>query len=194
MTEAPPGSTRSISTDVGIVAATNADLKTRFEEKLFREDLYHRLNVSLTIPPLRERLDDIPRLAAYFLERHSKDHDQKIARRFSASAIERLLAYSWPGNVRELEAVIQWVVVLHSLPVIGPEDIDIDSPYLGVASRTNTLAASSCANPRGLRYAAASRWKDAPEQSSGFIPTDFPLYCALFSSHLHSKVSLHRSC
>jgi DNA-binding NtrC family response regulator len=133
------GSTRSTKTDVRIVAATNADLKTKVEEKLFREDLYHRLNVlSLTIPALRERTDDIPRLAAYFLERHCREQGQPIAR-FSARAMEKLMSYAWPGNVRELEGVIQRVVVLHPLPVIGPEDIDIDSPRFGANTSTNTL-------------------------------------------------------
>ena len=133
------GSARSTNVDVRILAATNADLKARVEEKVFREDLYHRLNVlSLNIPPLRERGSDIRLLATHFLDRYSREQGQGPTR-FAAEAMDKLLRYSWPGNVRELEAVIQRIVVLHGSPVIEAEDIDIDSPYSREDIRANTL-------------------------------------------------------
>src|SRR4051812_13996575 len=101
------GSARSMIVDVRIVAATNADLKTKVAEKVFREDLYHRLNVlSLNIPPLRERGGDVALLATHFLDHYSREQQGVKPARFSSGAIEKLMCYSWPGNVRELEAVV----------------------------------------------------------------------------------------
>src|SRR5207249_7314868 len=100
-------SSRALVANVRIIAATNADLRKQVERQLFREDLYHRLNVlSLRIPPLRERVTDIPLLAVHLLEQYANQHETESFR-LSPGAFQRLNAYHWPGNVRELEGVIQ---------------------------------------------------------------------------------------
>jgi DNA-binding NtrC family response regulator len=125
----PLGSGRSVKSDVRVIAATNADLRVKVEKQLFRDDLYHRLNVlSLCVPSLRDRLSDIPLLARHFIERYSKQYGQEPVR-LSPVALQKLLSYSWPGNVRELEAVVQRSVVLGSQSMLQPEDIDVALPY-----------------------------------------------------------------
>ncbi|HLF86224.1 MAG TPA: sigma-54 dependent transcriptional regulator [Nitrospiria bacterium] len=125
----PLGSSKGIQADVRIIAATNTDLRTRVEAKLFREDLYHRLNIlSLPLPPLRERLEDIPLLASHFLLQHGKLNGRGPIQ-LSPDSLQKLLSYSWPGNVRELEGVVQRVVIINSSSVLNPEDIHIPSSY-----------------------------------------------------------------
>lgn len=104
------GSSHTVSMDVRIVAATNRDLTVEIAEGKFRQDLYYRLNVAkLNVPPLRERLEDIPLLANYFLEMHSLKYKKQM--HLSSEAIDGMLAYHWPGNVRELYNVILQLVV-----------------------------------------------------------------------------------
>ena len=125
----PLGSGRSVKSDVRVIAATNADLRVKVEKQVFRDDLYHRLNVlSLCVPSLRDRLSDIPLLARHFIERYSKQYGQEPVR-LSPAALQKLLSYSWPGNVRELEAVVQRSVVLGSQSMLQSEDIDVALPY-----------------------------------------------------------------
>jgi DNA-binding NtrC family response regulator len=133
------GSARTATADVRIIAATNADLRGKVEAKLFRDDLYHRLNVlSLSIPPLRHRGGDVPLLSLYFLDRYSKEH-RPVPARLSPPALQKLAGYSWPGNVRELEAVIQRTLVLSSAEVIEPEDIEIPIRESAPSSNRPTL-------------------------------------------------------
>src|SRR3954463_6928215 len=115
------GGVQEIQVDVRIIAATNVDLRQHVREGKFREDLFYRLNViSIDLPPLRQRKEDIPLLAEFFLRRYS-DENQRSMRRLTAETLRQLLNYSWPGNVRELENVIERAVVLSSGPEIGPE-------------------------------------------------------------------------
>ena len=108
----PLGSVDSRTVDVRILAATNEDVKTLVERGEFREDLYYRLNViSISLPPLRDRLDDLPLLVAHFLARYNKENEKEV-RAVASEALERMLGYAWPGNVRELENVIERGVVL----------------------------------------------------------------------------------
>jgi transcriptional regulator with PAS, ATPase and Fis domain len=108
----PVGDTQTREVDVRIIAATNRDLKRMVERGEFREDLYYRINViSLTVPPLRERLDDIPLLVDYFLHRNAKGQRLKI-KKLAKNCMQRLLEYGWPGNIRELENEIERLVVL----------------------------------------------------------------------------------
>lgn len=101
------GSEKSISVDVRIIAATNKNLSEEVEKGNFREDLYYRLNVvNLEIPPLRDRKDDIPVLAEYFLIEFSKEYNKKI-KYFEVEALNYFMAYDWKGNVRELKNVIE---------------------------------------------------------------------------------------
>jgi transcriptional regulator with PAS, ATPase and Fis domain len=115
------GGTRPVRTDVRLVSATNKDVKTEMQSGKFREDLYYRLNgVTLRLPPLRERKDDVPLLARHFVDRHGGH------KKLTARAYEALQQYSWPGNVRELQMVIQRAVILGQRDTIDADDLPMD--------------------------------------------------------------------
>jgi len=117
----PVGSTRAVPINARILAATNRDLNAMVESGKFRKDLYFRLNVvNLRIPPLRERKDDIPLLAANVLEKLARDKGVHYS--FSDDALRLMLEYEWPGNVRELEHAIERAVALSSGPVLHMAD------------------------------------------------------------------------
>jgi transcriptional regulator with PAS, ATPase and Fis domain len=116
------GGMESIRVDVRVIAAANQPLEPLVKEGKFREDLYDRLNVvSITLPPLRERKEDIPLLANHFLQKFSEENHKNISH-ISPEALEILLQYSWPGNVRELEHTIERAVILSTHPIVLPED------------------------------------------------------------------------
>lgn len=116
----PVGSTQSIPVDVRIISATHRDLKTEIAAGTFREDLYYRLDVvSLTIPVLAQRREDIPLLINYFLSTFSEKY-QKNINGFSPEAMETLVAASWPGNVRQLMNVVERCIALSTAPLISP--------------------------------------------------------------------------
>jgi len=115
------GGISEIQVDVRIIAATNVDLRQAVRDGKFREDLFYRLNViTVELPPLRSRREDIPLLAAHFLKRYS-DENGLLLRSLSSDAIRALVDYDWPGNVRELENVIERGVVLSSGPTINSD-------------------------------------------------------------------------
>src|SRR5579884_1588484 len=115
------GGVNEVQVDVRVIAATNVDLRQMVREGKFREDLFYRLNViTVDLPPLRQRKEDIPLLAEFFLRKYSEEN-QRSARSLTTDALRPLLNYSWPGNVRELENVIERAVVLSSGAEIGPE-------------------------------------------------------------------------
>ncbi len=117
------GGTKSVKVDFRLITATNKDLEKAIAKGLFREDLYHRLNVvAIYLPPLRQRKEDIPLLANYFLKRYNRVNGQKV-KTISDEALDLLMDYEWRGNVRELENVIERAVVLTNNDVILPEDI-----------------------------------------------------------------------
>ncbi len=117
------GGTDLVEVDIRIVAATNRDLHKAVAEGVFREDLFYRLNVvSIHLPPLRERREDIPFLAAHFLDKFAKENDREF-KGFSPSAMDYLSAYEWPGNVRQLENVIERCVVLSSTDIVDADDL-----------------------------------------------------------------------
>ena len=117
------GGTRTIAVDVRVIAATNRDLEEAIRQGAFRQDLYYRLNViSLTLPALRERREDIPLLACHFVAKYSKKC-KRLVSGISAETRECLLGYDWPGNVRELENAIERAVVLGNSEVIVPDDL-----------------------------------------------------------------------
>lgn len=117
------GGTAMIPIDVRVVAATNRPLRESVEEGAFRPDLYYRLNVlSIYLPPLRERREDIPLLVRRFIREFSSQHDRPF-RGISAEAMEMLMSYPWPGNVRELRNLVESMVVLAPGREIGPDDI-----------------------------------------------------------------------
>ena len=130
----PVGSSRNLIADVRILAAANVELRDQVQAKKFREDVYYRLNtLSISLPPLRERTEDIPILADHFLARHASPSHQELLR-LSPPALQKLLAYPWPGNVRELEGTIQRSVILTSNSVLQPDDIDLPVSAKGKVS------------------------------------------------------------
>jgi transcriptional regulator with PAS, ATPase and Fis domain len=117
------GGTESIKVDVRVIAATNQPLEPLVRSGKFREDLFDRLNViMITLPPLRERKEDIPLLASHFLQKFSEENRKSISH-ISPEALEILLQYSWPGNVRELEHTVERAVIFSTHPIILPEDL-----------------------------------------------------------------------
>jgi DNA-binding NtrC family response regulator len=115
------GGVQEIQVDVRIIAATNVDLKQMVQEGRFREDLFYRLNViTIDLPALRQRKEDIPLLVEFFLRKYSAENERPL-RRVTPEGLRSLLGYSWPGNVRELENVIERAVVLSSGTEIGPD-------------------------------------------------------------------------
>jgi DNA-binding NtrC family response regulator len=121
----PLGSERTHKVDVRVIAATNRDLRRMVSEGKFQEDLYYRLSViPLTIPPLRERREDVPLLVDHFLARHAQRTGKRMDG-LAAGVLEQLQSYEWPGNVRELENTIERAVVLTSSTRIQPKDISM---------------------------------------------------------------------
>ncbi len=117
------GDVESVSADVRVIAATNTDLRQTMAEGRFREDLFYRLHVvTITLPPLRARKDDIPLLVQHFLHKYG-DENRKADLEVAPDAVDVLTEYDWPGNVRELENVVERAVVLTSGPRIGVEMI-----------------------------------------------------------------------
>ena len=128
------GGNETIQVDVRVIAATNRDLKGEVAAGRFREDLYYRLNVvHIPVPPLRERLDDLPLLVAHFIDKYSRDRGGKPRLRIAPEALRVVYAHNWPGNVRELENMIERSVILCSGDVIRPEDLPEDLRASGQA-------------------------------------------------------------
>ncbi len=114
----PVGSNRSIRVDVRIICATNRNLQQSIKEGTFRSDLYYRLNVvPLEVPPLRERRDDIPQLAMFFMSRYARNLGKRIDG-ISAAAKETLINYHWPGNIRELQNLVERALILSNGPIL----------------------------------------------------------------------------
>jgi len=117
------GGVKPVQVDVKVIAATNRNLDEAIKEGRFRADLYYRLNViPISLPPLRERREDIPELARFFMQRFSLD-TKKVFNEISQDALDRLLAYAWPGNVRELANVMERAIVLGRGPKISVDDL-----------------------------------------------------------------------
>ncbi len=138
----PLGSNESVRVDVRIIAATNADLKKLVDEGRFREDLYYRLNViNLSLPPLRDRKEDIPFLVEYFFNRYCHENEKFLTSEgrsmlsFEPEAMQILMEHSWPGNVRELENVVERAVVLTTTSSV-PAHVLPDSLQQAIGIRT----------------------------------------------------------
>lgn len=130
------GGARSIGVDVRIVAATNRNLGKMVEERQFRADLYYRFNVfPVTLPPLRERRDDIPALVGYFATQYS-ERMKKSIKTIPSAAMEALVQYDWPGNIRELQNFIERAVILSSDTTLRPPLAELRNP-VRVAATTN---------------------------------------------------------
>jgi len=117
------GGTKEVEVDIRIVVATNADLRAAVDRGDFREDLFYRLNVvAIQMPPLRERREDIPLLAAHFLDKYVKENASRITG-FSSEALDYMNGYDWPGNVRQLQNVIERCTVLAAGEIIQVDDL-----------------------------------------------------------------------
>ncbi len=131
----PVGGSSERKVDARVIAATHVDLTTAVEHGKFRQDLFYRLNVVvIQVPPLRERLDDLPLLAAHFLAKHGGNKPPAL----SPDTLETMTAYTWPGNVRELENSIMHAIALHHGEVIGPESLPAT-----VSRRTSSTATAA---------------------------------------------------
>jgi len=142
------GGTENIAVDVRVVASTNRNLQRQVAEGSFRQDLFFRLKVvTIATPPLRERDDDIPLLAGYFLERFTKQFGRQF-RGFSPDAEKQLKTYPWPGNVRELKNVVESAVILETSDAITPRHLCLDAATLaGATPHRSPVGADAAASP-----------------------------------------------
>ncbi len=169
------GGNETLTTDARIVAATNKNLEEEVHEGGFREDLFYRLNVvRIHIPPLRQRLEDIPLLAKFFLQRLSGSNNRN-AFRFSQEALETLLHYNWPGNVRELENTIQRAVVMANTNLLLPQDIPLgrERPLGGaneVVPSTSGLATPEESGPITVEQAIDALFQAAEKDNIELLP------------------------
>jgi DNA-binding NtrC family response regulator len=160
------GGTRSIDVDVRVVAATNRDLQQLIADGGFREDLYYRLNVvPITLPPLRQRTQDIPRLVAHFLEKV-----RAANKRITPDAMQLLVEYQWPGNVRELENTIERIAILAHGDEIGVADLPAEvregTVFCAGGQRTMTLPDAALA----LEQLELDLVQQALERAGGSVP------------------------
>jgi transcriptional regulator with GAF, ATPase, and Fis domain len=160
------GSSTPVKVDVRMIAATHQDLERLMREGKFREDLYYRLNViTLTMPPLRDRREDIPELAAHFLETYCRRAGKPITH-IDDEALVALKSYAWPGNIRELENVIERAVVLADGPAIALEELPREvqeASQLDAPSARRALASSPGADRDDLL--PESSWTAQHEQA-----------------------------
>lgn len=144
------GSDKTVMVDVRILAATNRDLMQAVQAGTFREDLYYRLNVvTLKIPPLRERRDDIPLLAQHFLERYAKKN-RKTVKGFTPIAMDMLLKYDWPGNVRELENAVERAVILLPGDYITEKELPLSISRSYPVEKSRETPQIAISEPRSL--------------------------------------------
>jgi len=134
------GSSRTRRADVRVIAATNGDLHAEVEAGRFRQDLLFRLNtVEVHMPPLRERREDIPRLASLFLERHARKY-RKTLEGFGPAALQALLDHGWPGNIRELDHAVERAVLMADGPLIGVEALALRPARDGASRRLDDMS------------------------------------------------------
>jgi len=154
------GGTETVRVDVRVVSATNRDLERAIEDGEFREDLYYRLNVfPILLPPLRERLDDLPPLVDHFVGKYAERMNKAVLG-FADDALEALRSYAWPGNVRELENVVERALIVAAGPRVQAADLDFgrrgaSSP--GAAAPRRAASDADPARPLGERLADEER-------------------------------------
>jgi DNA-binding NtrC family response regulator len=131
------GSNRQIPVDIRLICATNCVLSERVNEGLFREDLLYRINtIQIEVPPLRDRVDDIPVLAFHFLRLYCEKYN-KPGKKINTLALEKLSNYQWPGNIREMQHSIEKAVILSDSSVLGPSDFSFNTASKGSADNDN---------------------------------------------------------
>jgi transcriptional regulator with PAS, ATPase and Fis domain len=133
------GSNREIPVDIRLVCATNCDLPAMVSEGRFREDLLYRINtIIIDVPPLRDRVDDIPILANFFLKEFCRKYDRE-PKKINTHAFEKLANYDWPGNVRELQHSIEKAVIMSDSTVLLPSDFEFRAPSRSLHQQEFTL-------------------------------------------------------
>ncbi|MDP3425906.1 MAG: sigma 54-interacting transcriptional regulator, partial [Humidesulfovibrio sp.] len=151
----PLGSVKPVETDVRVLAATNRDLRADVASGRFREDLFYRLAVlEIAIPPLRERLEDLPLLTGFLLRKLGQKNHKEI-RAVSPAFLEALSRHTWPGNVRELENVLERALILARADTFGP---DLLPPQLAAL-----VSSAACPVPGGLQSALLPDSPNAPQ-------------------------------
>jgi Nif-specific regulatory protein len=181
------GGTKAVQSDFRLIAATNRDLKAAIESGAFRRDLFYRLNVvSLTMPPLRDRRDDIPRLAQTFLRRHQAKTKRPVSG-FSPGALACLNAYEWPGNIRELENAIEHAVVLGQDSVIQADDLPDAVAESASSAATPTEAGAPAGYHDAMRRAKQALIAQALEKAGGH-PSAAARLLGLHPNYLHRLI------
>ncbi|NMC36854.1 MAG: sigma-54-dependent Fis family transcriptional regulator [Bacteroidales bacterium] len=134
------GSNRAISVNIRLICATNCDLMQMVREGRFREDLFYRINtIMIEVPPLRDRVDDIPILASYFVKAFCEKYNKPLLK-IKTHALEKLTNYNWPGNVRELQHSIEKAVIMCESAVLLPSDFELGRSSKAVYHHEMTLA------------------------------------------------------
>jgi len=165
----PLGEAKPRKADIRITAATNRDIRSLVKEGVLRKDLYYRLNIaSLYIPPLRERMEDIPILVQHFIDKYGREYD-KPTKRLSEDAMRAFMSYSWPGNIRELENKIQQMIVMSSTPVMDLEDVEL--PIREPDSRERRLGCFNEAKENMIRAFERSYLMQLLTEHRGDVPS-----------------------
>jgi DNA-binding NtrC family response regulator len=164
------GGTKDITVDVRIIAATNRDLGKAVRDGRFREDLYYRLKViPMTLPPLRDREEDVPLLVKYFVDTFNREF-KKATKGVTSEALERLITYPWPGNVRELRNVIERAMILENKPEITLQDLPREIRDRAVEAEAPAAAPSGFHLPEtgfSLKKIEQEMVRQALEKSAG---------------------------
>jgi transcriptional regulator with PAS, ATPase and Fis domain len=135
----PVGSNQEIPVDIRLISTTNKNLYQMVREKTFREDLLYRINtIQIEVPPLRQRIEDIPELAGFYLGKYSQRY-KKNGLKLHPKSVESLKNYPWPGNIRELQHTIEKAVILCEGDHIAPSDLYLNQPDLVLTEETMTL-------------------------------------------------------
>lgn len=187
----PVGGTKTIQVDVRLIAATHQNLERLISEGKFREDLYYRLNViSIVLPPLRERSDDILDLAVFFLKAAASRSGKRIGR-FGDDALNALMQYSWPGNIRELQNVIERAVVLGERDTI--ELSDLPFPIQSLAGSPRLVASGVGRETFDVRSQPASSWSEDDPTAERQLLLDALQQCNGNKTKAARKLGLPRS-
>ena len=180
------GSSTTVKVDVRIMATTNRNLEDEVRKGRFRQDLYYRLNVfPVTVPPLRQRKDDIPLMVQVFMERYSRRLGKQITS-IKNETIRTLQDYPWPGNVRELESIIERAVILCQGPVLELADrLEFTSPELSSVVRT----LEETERNQILKILSETRWR---VEGKGGAATILGLHPSTLRARMH-KLGIVRS-
>jgi two-component system, NtrC family, response regulator len=166
--------------DVRVVAATNRDLKAALAAGQFREDLYYRLSVlTIQVPPLRERGDDVRMLAEFFLEDYARHHKRRF-KGFTQAGMRAVMGYAWPGNVRELENRVQRGVIMARDAYLRPEDLELEEP---VGEGPSTLQAARDQAERVAIVEALSRNAGNITRAARDVDVSRPTFHDLLKKH-----------